>query len=351
MTQETNVHYTQLRFGTRIWPRLESGAANISQLVYEPCIKRSLPDYDSFDLISHHRDSVIDVKRGAKNFIFKVVKLRSSHGRNLANEANWINHLLSNGMNVPKLVRSPSGNLVEMIDQTDGPVVCYCYEKMAIQSDARCWLDPSFVVGLGHSMGKMHRLAEAFPSHWQEAYPCWDSEPCMSDPERLFHPSQTKIVGAICDLKQRISSLEKSEHSFGLIHDDLHSGNVFETNGNIAILDFECVHRSWFLADIASALLFRVWIGPQKNEIEVLTMAKQFLVNLLSGYLDEHELVNDWRAQMPLFLRLREIKLYGSMYAGQSLSGSYQGSLFHYVYRSISEDRPFLDLDFENVAV
>jgi Ser/Thr protein kinase RdoA (MazF antagonist) len=196
----------------------------------------------------------------------------------------------------------------------------------------------------------MHRLAESFPSYPQNAYPCWDSEPCIGDPERSFHPSQAKIIGAIRDVKEKISRLEKPEHGFGLIHDDLHSRNVFETNGEIAIIDFECLHRSWFLADIASALLFRVWIGPQKNEAETLTMAKQFLVNLLSGYLEEHDLVNDWRAQRPLFLRLREIRLYGSMFAGQSFSGSSEDSLFHYVFRSISEDRPFLNIDFDDVA-
>ena len=147
-------------------------------------------------------------------------------------------------------------------------------------------------------MGEMHRLATSYSGNDHVAYPAWDSNDYLKKADRLLHPSQSRVVEAITSLKAEIARLDKSPSTLGLIHDDLHSGNVFRNEKGIVVLDFECLHKSWFVADISSALLFQVWIGPNKDKPESREKAARFLMENMKPVLEE---------QIPIWRRLGAI--------------------------------------------
>jgi Ser/Thr protein kinase RdoA (MazF antagonist) len=125
-------------------------------------------------------------------------------------------------------------------------------------------------------------------------------------------------------------------------------GNVFKVDGRLIILDFGCLHLNWFVAEIASTLLFRTWIGPEKENPETKDMAIRLLRDFIAGYRKEHDLEEGWHERIPLFLKLREISLFTG-YSNIDVNKAQNNALFWYVYRSIGENRPFLDIDFSDI--
>jgi Ser/Thr protein kinase RdoA (MazF antagonist) len=317
--------------------------------IIDVLIRKFCPQYDSLKIISVSRDTVIEVSKNSQSFILKVIRGNTSHGRMTCIETEWMSYLHENGISVPRLIRSESDRLVERVGSGDLMRIGYCYEKAPINfSEKGYWLDPPFIQELGSTVGRMHTLAGSFKPSEPGSIPSWESREWIRDPEGYFHHSQINIINAIHKLREQFSKLDKGKRSYGLIHDDLHTGNVFKVDGKLVILDFECLHRNWFVAEIASTLLFRTWIGPEKENPETKEMAIRFLSDFIAGYRKEHDLEDGWHERIPLFLRLREISLYAD-YANIDVNRAQSNTLFWYVYRSIGENRPFLDIDFSNI--
>lgn len=312
-------------------------------------IRRFCPQYDSLNIISVSRDTVIEVSKGSASCILKVIRGNTSRGRMAGIETEWMSYLHESGIGVPHLIRSESDRLVERAGSGEMMRIGYCYEKVPINFNEKgCWVNPHFIQELGSTVGRMHTLAESFKPSKPGNIPSWDSREWIRDPEGYFHQSQINIINAIHKLREQLSKLYRGKRSYGLIHDDLHSGNVFKVDGKPIILDFECLHRNWFVAEIASTLLFRTWIGPEKESPETKEKAIHFLRDFIAGYRKECDLEDGWHERIPLFLRLREISLYAD-YANLDVNRAHNNPLFWYVFRSIGENRPFLDIDFSNI--
>jgi Ser/Thr protein kinase RdoA (MazF antagonist) len=317
--------------------------------ILDTLIRRFCPQYDSLNILSVSRDTVIEVSKGSTSYIMKVIRSNTPHGRKINIETEWMSHLHDHGIGVPRLIRSASDRLVERAGSGDLMRIGYCYEKVPINfSEKEYWVNPPFIQELGSTVGRMHTLAESFKPSESGNIPSWESREWIRDPERYFHPSQSNIINAIHKLREQISKLDKGKRKYGLIHDDLHTGNVFKADGKPILLDFECLHLNWFVAEIASTLLFRTWIGPEKETPETKEMAIRFLRDFIAGYRKEHDLEAGWHERILLFLRLREISLFAD-YANIDVNRAHSNLLFWYVYRSIGENRPFLDIDFSTI--
>ena len=142
---------------------------------------------------------------------------------------------------------------------------------------------------------------------------------------------------------------DRNKDNYGIIHDDIHTGNVLLLDNDLVILDFDLSHYSWFIGDIASTLLFRTWIGPEKEKPDKIEDATLFLKNILLGYTAEHNIEETWAEKLPLFLKLREISLFQSMYSHVDLKRPPRDNFFKYVYQNIENNKPFLDIDFKAI--
>lgn len=325
-------------------PNLQSKEKNI----IETLIQRFLPQHDSYNIISDSRDKLIEVKKSSSSFILRAIKADNQHGKMTVNETEWITHLHKNGIGVPVLVRSEKDLFVEQAGSGEMLYNGYCYQKVPINfTKEDHWYDPHFIQELGSTVGKMHTLTESFNPSEPENIPSWKSPEWISNPEKYFPKSQKKVIDPILELKDEISKLTKGKRNYGLIHDDLHTGNIFKVDGKIIILDFECLHLNWFIAEIASTLLFRTWIGQDKENHKTKEIAIHFLRDFINGYKKEHNLEDNWQKKIPLFLKLREISLFATLPNTDVKTA--ENSLFWYVYRSISENKPFIEIDFSKI--
>ena len=258
----------------------------------------------------------------------------------------WIDHLHRHGLRVPELIRAEDDALLQCVEL---PAAAYCgYAYLALPIDRASRLDgrdPAMVHALGRAMARMHALAIAYlPPAGTPSLPHWREADWLRQPGRVLHPSQTRVAEAIERLRDTVARFPAGPDTYGPIHDDLHTGNVFLLDGELVIIDFDCCHHSWYAADIASALLFRVWIGPEKERPGVADQGRAFLRALLDGYATVLAPPREWASLLPALLKLREASLLLSFYRDAD-ARSTSDALFRYLYASIAEDRPFLALD------
>lgn len=287
---------------------------------------------------------VYETVRNEKPMILKVNLSDRDRPQSLQARLHWIQFLGENGMLVPELLLSTEDKLVEETDAENEFYSAYAYHKINLsQSNEINWMkDLELPFKLGAVMGKMHRLAKYYSPTNLPAIEQWDDADWIYQPEKIIHPSQTPVIEAICHLHQQITRLQRTGENYGLIHDDLHTGNVYHLDGELLIIDFDLLHFSWYAADIASTVLFRVWIGPEKEKPELQQSAAGFLHGLVRGYQTEEALPPGWEAMLPLFLKLREISLFQSFFRGVSVEQGLNDPFFAYVYDSIVNNRPFL---------
>ena len=306
-------------------------------------------DHTHVCLLHRSQGLVMETTCGDVPVILKV--MASAHDTaDLQARLDWIHYLHENGLNVPRLIASPQGRWIESVEIEGTWYTAYAYERIPLTPDHTIdWRDAAMPPLLGEVMGRMHRLARSYrPALGRPTMRHLQDTGWLQDPATAFHPSQAVVVEPILHLRDTIAQFPKEADIYGLIHDDLHTGNVFRMGHTLAVIDFDCCHHSWFAADLASALLFRVWIGPEKENLTDEAVA--FLRGVLQGYRTQHDAPPGWASMLPHFLKLREISLFWSDYAQVDAATQTGGGLFWYLFDSIRQDRPFLDLDIEAVG-
>jgi len=310
------------------------------------------PHHKTLEVVNVGRSIACELHDNSEAFILKITEGSLSEKMTAIARTDWMSYLRHNSINVPKLVYSTSNNLVERAQIENSSFVGYCYLKIQLDvKDRSYWYQPAFIQKLGRTVGRMHSLAATYrPKTEEYMLFSWDDAPWIRKPESILHHSQTAIVERIYELREELSAYNRNEDNYGLIHDDLHTGNVFRSGNDPVILDFDCSHYNWFVADIASALLFRTWIGPEKEKPESQSVAIHFLRNLLLGYTEEHDIEEVWPEQIPLFLKLREISLFQSYYSHVDLNEPHGDASLQYVYQSIKSRKPFIEIDFSRIS-
>lgn len=75
----------------------------------------------------------------------------------------------------------------------------------------------------------------------------WEVEALRPDQQRLFSDARSVLVDTL-------STLPTGQDHFGLIHADLHLGNLMADDGQLTIIDFDDAGFGWFAHDLAVSL-------------------------------------------------------------------------------------------------
>jgi Ser/Thr protein kinase RdoA (MazF antagonist) len=192
----------------------------------------------------------------------------------------------------------------------------------------------------------MHALSKRYesdPSTWR---PQWD------DPENLvaqfLPPSEALAAEKYRALVEYLRALPKDADSYGLIHQDAHTGNLYvDEAGNITLFDFDDCVYGWFIYDIAMVLFYAVPFDPSIAP----GFAREFMLHFLRGYRHENKLDDAWLQELPYFLKLREVELYAIIHRSfdvNAVDDPWAASFMEGRKRRIENDVPFIDLDFRS---
>ena len=152
-----------------------------------------------------------------------------------------------------------------------------------------------------------HDYTPADPA-WKR--PEWDA-PGNLDVERWLPPSEARALERFRQIKAHLDALPRDAESYGLIHQDAHPGNFFvDDAGQITLFDFDDCVYGWYVYDIAMVVFYMLvpWVNDPEGFI------REFMPRFWAGYRREYPLDPAWLAEIPYFLKLREVDLFGVIY-------------------------------------
>ena len=206
---------------------------------------------------------------------------------------------------------------------------------------------PKLFLAWGQNIGKFHRLSQQFTPTGNRR-PHWDQDENFNF--RLRIPASMAQVLTHADAHlAAMRALPESDDVFGLIHCDAHSGNYFYDNGSLTFFDFDDSCYCHFGFDIAT-ILFGAVLQPwvENTRAAQSRAAQEFLPPFLEGYAREQTPASALLGHMDLFLKIRELSLFGVAHAffdPVTPGNAYLNRFMHEREERLAGAEPFVHLD------
>jgi Ser/Thr protein kinase RdoA (MazF antagonist) len=245
-------------------------------------------------------------------YVLRIHRSGYQSSESIESELNWIEALLSEGMvSVPQPLRTINGSLTTTADHpgVDGTRFC----------SVLCWLkgrsrenDPreQHLYELGRCMARLHNHAAAWPRPSAFTRRHWDSEGLFGDNSGFNLPAEhvwALVPAAYRDAfaevaaasKDTFSTLGRSADVYGLIHADLHLGNVFFSGADVRVFDFDDCGFGHHLYDLVVPL----------SECMDSENRERLLASLITGYESIRSMPDAHIDHLDSFLAIRRVSL------------------------------------------
>jgi len=170
----------------------------------------------------------------------------------------------SDALHVPEPLASCNGSYVLEIDTEEGYRRPYVTLMRWVDGEhASEEFTDSTVYQMGVMMGKLHEAAAGFVAPSDFVRPIWEAESFNRQMAKLgqyygcflSEEAWTSYQAAADKIVTKLGVMERSGNNYGLIHGDLHSGNIVFKDGVPYPIDFGRCGFGYFLYDMAGALL------------------------------------------------------------------------------------------------
>lgn len=248
--------------------------------------------------------------RNGRDYILRLGHSRRRTPELIHGEVDWINYLADGGAGVARAVLSANGQLVEAIDDGQGGhFLATAFERAAGGPPVQAFWNERLFLAYGRLLGHIHRLSKDYRLTnlaWRR--PAWDDRTMLY--ADLYLPAeQTAVLAHYRHLIAYLRTLPQDRDSYGMIHQDAHGGNFFvDENYRITLFDFDDCVYGHFANDLAMVLFYAITNAPDPQ-----ATANELWPPFMRGYREENELDGYWLAQIPHFMKLREIDLYAQL--------------------------------------
>lgn len=305
---------------------------------------------DRIRLLDGFESFLYEFGRGTQEYILRLAHSFRRTEPLILGEVDWINYLVAGGATAAQAIPSERGRLVEPVeDGQGGQFLATAFAKARGRPPWEVGWTRELYETYGQLLGRMHALTKQYrvaDPAWRR--PDWDDD-LMLDAERNLPPSETIALERHQQVVEHVQSLPRDTGSYGLIHFDAHSANLLiDATGSITLFDFDdCLH-SWFIYDLAIVLFYMV-TGVE----DVASFTGDFLAHFLRGYRQENRLDAGWLHEIPWFLKLREIDLYGVIHRSfdvDNLDDPWCARYMRDRKDRIEQGVPYIDFDFDSLA-
>lgn len=323
--------------------------ASIQQTLTKEIIDRASKLYnvpfDSIKEIGGFENFVYEYCKNGNDYILRFVHSSHRTTYQVHAELEFIDYLDKNRCPVSTVVHSEKDNLIEVLKIDDENYFTICvFEKAPGSFCKKVDLTDSFYRKFGKEVGRLHRLTKLYnPIHKRID---WDEELYFEIAEKSLPKKDQKIIKIYKKLVKKLQNLPKNIDNFGLIHTDLHFGNMFIQSGELMFFDWDDSSYKHFISDIAIVLFYHFNFGDISQE--AIDMESQRILALfMAGYHEENSIDLSFLKNLNDFLMLRTIILYIVIYAaGEEMLESVWGK--NYIMKNrdrIIDAVPFLSLD------
>ncbi|REE94616.1 Ser/Thr protein kinase RdoA (MazF antagonist) [Paenibacillus taihuensis] len=301
----------------------------------DPTIKSMFQDEHAAEGAAHFGVSLRDLTfiGGFQNFIYSYTRdeqqyilrftpstLRSAE--EVAAEIEWIRYLSDNGVSVTASVPSITGKDVEHIqgDPIDFFATSFEHASGKKIGYPECLGNPSLYEQCGRITGRLHERTKHYTPKVKRH--TWESNHYLIRARDYLPAELQPVLDALDELKKELTKLPINADTYGLIHGDINVGNfTVDDSCRITLFDFDECQYSWYAEDIAIQLYYLLYVFGEDSKPERKVQFEQFMNYFELGYTaDGRQMPDDWKDQLKLFLRLREIIVVVGMHRSWDLS-------------------------------
>lgn len=324
---------------------------HIKEAMNEGVIKQAAKLYDiEFDCIKYHggfENFIYMFNKGEQEFVLRFVHSDHKIYNYVLAELEFIDYLDKHGACVSTVIESVNNEIVEKIKINEND-----YFSASVFTRGKGNLNREYIstedywINLGEQIGLLHKLTKDFnPKHKR---PVWHEDTLYQIADKVLVEDNLPVLEALKSKINQIKDLPQSRDNYGLIHTDLHLGNmVMDESNKLTFFDFDDSAYKHFISDIAIVIFYRfVYQNPPiefKNEKTV-----WMLNNFFKGYNKNNRLPKEELLLLNDFLKLRELTLYTVIMAGgPDVYGTEWGKFIVESYKdSIINNTPFIDIDY-----
>ncbi|MHA2503072.1 MAG: phosphotransferase enzyme family protein, partial [Candidatus Kariarchaeaceae archaeon] len=202
------------------------------------------------------------------------------------------------------------GNDIEVYSSDGDDFICVLFRKLegVNFTEDQTLLTSDRMEQWGALVGRIHRLSSELSGqiprqHWHEDMLVAQRTDVLKD-----YPT---ILSRVNKVVSQISTLEKTQSSYGLIHQDLHEANLIIHQDTMTIIDFDdCIYH-YYLYDIAAILFHYAWrFGGADRRDEVIA---EFFPHFIAGYRTEFSYDDSQRDLLLRFVKHRHHCLFSTL--------------------------------------
>jgi Ser/Thr protein kinase RdoA (MazF antagonist) len=244
------------------------------------------------------KKTVRDVYRVTSNngpFIFCIYPVGRTPAEIMA-ELDLLNYLKAKGVSVAPPIPQKDGERLLVIDAPEGTRYAMLFVYIEGEPLGRI-PDVEAVYHYGYTIAQIHTLTDDKADDL--ARPAIDFDLIITQSIKAFETvavhrvDDTAYLYQVADIiKPKINALSTQKPYYGLVHGDVIPSNALvNSEGNIAVLDFDLSGLSWRIYDIASYLKeVRFWQAPEEASHA-----------FLEGYEKVRPVTEDERETIPMF--------------------------------------------------
>ncbi|WP_042169507.1 phosphotransferase enzyme family protein [Paenibacillus gorillae] len=170
----------------------------------------------------------------------------------------------SEDLNVPEGLASRNGSYVVEIDTEAGYRRPYVTMMKWIEGEhGSGGFTDNCVYNIGVMMGRLHEAAARFVPPSDFARPAWGADSFSREMVKLeqyyscflSEEAWGKYQKAAEKVLSELAVMQQTEHNYGLVHGDLHTGNIVFSGDEPRPIDFGRCGYGYYLYDVASTLL------------------------------------------------------------------------------------------------
>lgn len=276
--------------------------------VEQPVIHRSL---------AHGENTTFEV-RGLldgqpERFVLRVHRPGYHPPEEIRDELRWLDALAADTtLRVPQPVHTRDGALLTTAAH-EGIPEARTLTLMRWVEGRFAWNKPTpaQIRRLGALLGHLHDHAQRWPEAATLQRPVWDTEGlfgpgCSFGDPRTAPGLSPRDLALIEDVRAQLiaalDALPRTPDTFGLVHCDLHLGNVLFADAQACPIDFDDCCHSWLMHDLGIS-----WHVMNRYPDHTDTLRDA----LLDGYTTVRTLPPDALDQLTLFSRTREVVMLG----------------------------------------
>ena len=289
--------------------------------VYTPVARRVLEEWQlapaEVEFVHAVENVTFRAERGGEKYVLRFHRPGYNTREEMVSERLWLRALAASGQNVPQGVPTPDGRdfVATEVDGEERLVgLAHWVEGRPLDRVLARIDDVERIDGYFEAIGRLAAGIHNEASRWtpppEFTRRAWDADGLVGESPLWgrfwevpdFSAGECRILArARAGIHERLLEYGADRSTYGLIHADLHPGNVLVDGEQTRLIDFDDAGFGWHVHELAVALFH----SPTSPHFGGMQEA------LIRGYRSRRELADEDLALLPLFLLIRNLMVIG----------------------------------------